>query len=456
MTFAVTLIILLGFLLRITRAGHLWLWGDEAWGLYLIRQGFWQLTLETALDQHPPLYHQLTYLWSLFAGRSELALRLFSVFAGVLSIPLTYQVGRQLSGQAVGLVGAFLIALAPFSVHYSQEARMYSLITALGLASTCLLLHLIRSPARMPGTWAVYGLVTLLGLLTVYSYAFFVASQGVILLLIGKARRRFLAWLGVQGAVALALVPFILLFVQPILETLRIQSQFGQARSLLALLGETWTGLAMGVTLAPSSVGLLALGIGVIAALGLLGPRSGGQRTKTGEFSTGEQSLFLAGALIIPLVLFYPLHVRLPWLQPRVFAFLAPALYLLLACGLVRLWRWRRTSMGLALAYIGLAWGWGLYDYYVNFSRYDGYEDYRPLIAHVAAHAQPGDLILHHARWQEGYFEAYYQGPPLQFEYILDTRGRRSPALEGLRLIPQPIALTPDDVIGLISQQQPH
>lgn len=456
MTFAVTLITLLGFLLRITRASHLWLWGDEAWGLYLIRQGFWQLTLETALDQHPPLYHQLTYLWSLFAGRSELALRLFSIFAGVLSIPLTYQVGRQLSGRAVGLVGALLIALAPFGIHYSQEARMYSLIMALGLASTCLLLHLIRSPAPMAGRWIAYGVVTLLGLLTVYSYAFFVAFQGLILLLIGKGRRRFPAWLEVQGAVALALVPFIFLFVQPILETLRIQSQFGQARSLPALLGETWIGLAMGVTLAPSTAGLWALGIGCIAVIGLLGPRTGGRRTKTGEFSTGEQSLFLAGALTIPLLLFYPLHVRLPWLQPRVFAFLAPVLYLLLARGLVRLWRWRRASLVLALVYMGLAWGRGLYDYYVNFNRYDGYEDYRPLIAYIAAHAQPGDLVLHHARWQEGYFEAYYQGPPLQFEYALDTRGRRSPALAGLRLVPQPVALTPDDVAGLISQQQPH
>ncbi|MER3545531.1 MAG: hypothetical protein C4311_13270 [Chloroflexota bacterium] len=446
---SLTLMTLLGLLLRITHAGHLWLWGDEAWGLYLIRQGFWQLTLETALDQHPPLYHQLTYLWSLFAGRSELALRLFSIFAGVLSIPLTYQVGRQLSGRAVGLVGALLVALAPFSVHYSQEARMYSLIMALGLTSTYLLLHLIRSPARMPGIWAAYGLVTLLGLLTLYSYAFFVAFQGLILLLIGRARRRFPAWLGVQGAVALVLIPFIFVFIQPILETLRIQSQFGQARTLPALLGETWTGLAMGVTLAPSIAGPLALGLGVIAALGLLGASDKG-------FSAGEQSLFLAGALIIPLVLFYPLHVRLPWLQPRVFAFLTPALDLLLACGLVRLWHWRRASLVLALAYVGLAWSWGLHDYYVNFSRYDGYEDYRPLIAQVAAHAQPGDLVLHHARWQEGYFEAYYQGPPLRFEYVLDTRGRHSPAFKGLHLIPQPVALTPGDVTGLIRQQQPR
>lgn len=448
-TFYLTLITLLGFLLRITRAGHLWLWGDEAWGLYLIRQGFWQLTLETALDQHPPLYHQLTYLWSLVTGRSELALRLFSIFAGVLAIPLTYQVGRRLSGRVVGLVGALLVALAPFSVHYSQEARMYSLIMGLGLASTYLLLHLIRSQTRMPGTWVAYSLVTLLGLLTLYSYVFFVAFQGLILLLIGRARRCFLTWLGVQVAVALALVPFIFLFAQPILETLRIQSQFGQARSLPTLLGETWIGLAMGVTLVPATAGLWALGLGVIAVLGLLGTNGKG-------FSAGEQSLFLAGALTIPLVLFYPLHVRLPWLQPRVFAFLAPTLYLLLARGLVRLWHWRQASLVPALVYIGLAWSWGLYDYYVNFSRYDGYEDYRPLVTHVAAYAQPGDLVLHHARWQEGYFEAYYQGPPLRFEYVLDTRGRHSPAFEGLRLVPQPMALTPDDVADLIDRQQPR
>lgn len=482
-TFYAVLITLLGFLLRIYHAARLWLWGDEAWGLYLIRRGFWQLTLETALDHHPPLYHQLTYMWSLFAGRSELALRLFSIFAGVLSIPLAYQVGRRLSGRAVGLAGALLVAIAPFSVHYSQEARMYSLAILLSLASSYLLLGLMRqgkgSHPRPPsqgrykswryrggeerGVWIAYGTVTLLGLLTVYSYAFFVAFQGLMLVLMRRARPRFPAWAAVQVAVALALIPFVLLFFRPIVEGLSTQSQFSAVRPLPALLGEAWIGLAAGVTLEPRTAGWLALGIGVIALAGLMvGTRMTALkrplRTQDG-FSEGEQIAYLAGALTMPLLLLYPLHVRLPWFQPRVFAFIAPALYLLVAWGLVALWQRRRLVAVLGLVYLGLAWGWGLYDYYVNFSRYDGYEDYRPMMDYFAAHAQPGDLVLHHARWQEGYFEAYYHGPPLDFEYILDTRGARSSGaalFEGLNPILEPVALTTDDVAQLISEQRPR
>jgi 4-amino-4-deoxy-L-arabinose transferase-like glycosyltransferase len=456
MTGRLTLVILLAFALRIYHAARLWLWGDEAWGLYLIRQGFWQLTLETALDHHPPLYHQLTYLWSLFAGRSELALRLFSIFAGVLAVPLAYQVGKRLSGRVVGALGALLVAIAPFSVHYSQEARMYSLATALGLASSYVLLGLIRRPERR--AWATYGLITLLGLLTVYSYAFFVAFQGMALLLLRRARARFPAWLAVQGILAVVLIPFMLFFIRPILAGLSSQSTFSEVKSLPALLAEAWRGFAVGVTLDAETAGPLALGIGVITIAALVGARFivpftalKNRRPTHDGLTIGEQLAYLTGALAIPLLLLYPLHVRLPWFQPRVFAFLAPALYLLLAWGLAALWRWRRAGGVLGTALVAFAWAWALRDYYVNFSRYDAYEDYRPLIAHFEAHTQPGDLVLHHARWQEGYFEAYYDGPPLNLEYIQDTRGRYAPAFDGLNPVLQPVALTKDQVGALIS-----
>lgn len=458
------LITFVGFVLRMYHAAHLWLWGDEAWGLYLIRRGFGQLIPETALDQHPPLYYQLIYLWSQFAGHSELALRLFSIFLGVLTIPLAYKVGMRLSGRTVGIVAALLTAIAPFSVYYGQEARMYSLVIALSLVSTYLLLGLMQRDPHPPAPlsrsvgeggrgvraeWVAYGLVTLLGLLTLYTYAFFVAAQGLALLLTRRSRPRLRTWLAIQSIVALVLAPYVLLVIQPTIEHLNSQSQSSEVKPLGQLLGETWAGLAAGVTLAPPTAGVLALGVGVIAAVGLLAkvirPRS--------QF---EQVIYLVTALVVPLLLFYPLHLRLPWFQPRVFAFIAPAVYLLVAWGLVALWQWRRGAAGLALAYLGLAWGWGLCDYYVNFSRYDGYEDYRPMMDYFAARAQPGDIVLHHARWEVGYFEAYYHGPPLDFEYILDIHTTRLGTAAGLQAAFQPVALTPGDVSRLLAEQRPR
>ena len=55
------------------------------------------------------------------------------VLFGVLAVPLTYILGRRLLGTMVGLVGALLVAISPHLVWYSQEAKMYSAVLALGL-----------------------------------------------------------------------------------------------------------------------------------------------------------------------------------------------------------------------------------------------------------------------------------------------------------------------------------
>ena len=49
--------------------------------------------------------------------------------------------GRRLAGPRVGLLAALLLALSPFHVYYSQEVRMYGLVTLLGLAAFSFLLY---------------------------------------------------------------------------------------------------------------------------------------------------------------------------------------------------------------------------------------------------------------------------------------------------------------------------
>ncbi len=64
-----------------------------------------------------------------------------------------------------------------------------------------------------------------------------------------------------------------------------------------------------------------------------------------------------------------------------------------------------------ALALVALISGFSLYDFY-TVPRYPN-DDYRPLIADVAALANPGDTFLAIYPWQIGYLEAYYTGAPL-------------------------------------------
>jgi hypothetical protein len=80
-----------------------------------------------------PLYTVAMRPWIGLSGESPFALRYSSLLFGLLAVPLTYVVGRRLLGAAAGGVGATLVTLSPHMVWYSQEAKMYAAILALGL-----------------------------------------------------------------------------------------------------------------------------------------------------------------------------------------------------------------------------------------------------------------------------------------------------------------------------------
>jgi 4-amino-4-deoxy-L-arabinose transferase-like glycosyltransferase len=73
-----------------------------------------------------PLDYIISYFWIGF-GRSEGWVRLPGVVVGTLTLAVVYQLGRKLFGPLEGLLLMFLLALSPFHLRYSQEARPYAL-----------------------------------------------------------------------------------------------------------------------------------------------------------------------------------------------------------------------------------------------------------------------------------------------------------------------------------------
>lgn len=65
---------------------------------------------------------------------NEIGARWVSICAGVIATALIYRAGRALHSERAGLVAAALFTVSPQMVIYGQEARAYSLITALSLA----------------------------------------------------------------------------------------------------------------------------------------------------------------------------------------------------------------------------------------------------------------------------------------------------------------------------------
>lgn len=187
----------LALVLRLFRLAGQSLWYDEGFSVYLARMSFGEITARTAVDIQPPLYYYLLKVWMAVLGDREGALRGLSVVFGVLTVPVMYAVARILFpdqrrlSRTTGLLAAVLLAVSPLHVWYSQEVRMYTLLTFLCLLSCAALLLAMRAQTReqLVTRWALYTLVSIAALYTHY-FAFFVLSfQAIYLLLVWLAGR---------------------------------------------------------------------------------------------------------------------------------------------------------------------------------------------------------------------------------------------------------------------------
>jgi hypothetical protein len=87
-------------------------------------------------DGSPPLYYMLLHVWMDVFGTKEFATQFLSLIFGLLCVPAAFWAGWTLFGRRVAWAAAALAALNPFLTLHSYEARMYSLMTLLGLLAT--------------------------------------------------------------------------------------------------------------------------------------------------------------------------------------------------------------------------------------------------------------------------------------------------------------------------------
>ncbi len=126
-------IILLAFALRVFYLQARGVWYDEAFAILYASRSLEEILAGTltqvagaAADVHPLFYYFSLHTWLQLAGDSIFAARFYSVFYGIATIPLIYRLASELFGTRVAISAAFVLALAPFHLAYSQEARMYA------------------------------------------------------------------------------------------------------------------------------------------------------------------------------------------------------------------------------------------------------------------------------------------------------------------------------------------
>lgn len=155
------------------------LWLDESIQALALMGRMGPLLTYALADYQPPLYHLLGYLTTQVFGYSEVALRLPSLIAGVLTVYFVTKIGQEIGSKKTGFIAGLLAATNPLLIYYSQEGRTYALTTFLVTASFYYFLQILNNRKSSKLLPTAYFLFTTAFLWTSYLSWFVLVAQGL-------------------------------------------------------------------------------------------------------------------------------------------------------------------------------------------------------------------------------------------------------------------------------------
>lgn len=394
------------------------LWLDEVMSLNVAAASWpemWDF-FQTLPEQHP-LYYLLLGGW-IKLGTHEVALRSLSAVFAVGSGWLSYLLARRLFGRRSAVLTATILLVSPFWLYYAQEARMYTLLGFLGLAS-----HLLFLRWRGDDRWAAWGYV-LVGVLGAYTHLFFLFVP-LAHLVIAAEKHRGLAPEVAKQAVATAIIGVAYLpWVWLILTHMPEGQEWKGAEHLLFglpyMLFRFSVGYAEVIPVAGWKQDLVGLATdhglviaGVLFTFGALlviGTVAAARRGRSGRF------VLLSTA--VPIVAMYALSTVTVLVGERYQILIFPLFVILLALAIEEFvldGRGKQSLVGGALVLLALMFSvQSLVGYYTN--DLSAKAEWRGAAGFVANQAEAGDCVLFYADYTDSPFKYYYSrsdGPGL-------------------------------------------
>ncbi len=154
------------------------LFGDELSTYYIVTGHGLGRALDllrgNTADLNPPLLFVLAWITERLGDPAQ-SIRIASLVAGVAAIPLTYVLGRWTVGRRAALVGAAVIALSPYLIFYSTEARAYALVLCLVLVSSLALVRALQTGRA--AWWVAYAVASCAAMYAHYPALFVLVAQ---------------------------------------------------------------------------------------------------------------------------------------------------------------------------------------------------------------------------------------------------------------------------------------
>lgn len=417
-------LVLFSFAWRIHNLDCQSLWRDEIDAIYFaLRDLPATLSMFTETAQNGALYFLALRPWLSLLGSSEFALRYLSLIFGVLSIPLLWQLCRRvvpdsraqredqvesgprtstrlylerISGPVTRarapLIAAALLAINPYHLWYSQEGKMYTLITFMAMLAVWFWLKGIEEGGLRPWlgflmtvTLAIYTHLLMVLLIPLFLIWFVIAWS--------RSRRHWKGFL-------LALAGFTL----PYLPLLWWQWDFLKTKETATALDFVPFGEILKTVLYYQSNSFVVprniLYLVPIFSLVLAGLLAGYQKFPISQgkslnwLGKRRRILLLLTWLFIPELCIYALSLRQPVFLPRYVIWITPAAVMLIALGVQSIWdnhgRLSRTLAMSLILYVVIYWsmiGW-------QEKTLESKTDLRSTVAFLSENRSPEDLLI--------------------------------------------------------------
>ena len=392
--------------LRVWNLGVSDLWLDEAISYFVANRSPLEIVAYTAANiaEHPPGYYFLLHFWMRALGKSEFALRLFTVMGALLAITLTMLVARRWYGKGIALLAGVLLTVQPLAVFLGRDARMYSWF----MAAVTLMVYLLDRAIheRRPANWLLFAAAALVAL--GFNYL-------ATLVILALALFFVVCWRQLKGSVRPFALILVVLLGPPLLWIALEPGPRSSALALLDAMREPWTatrllpvflgwplggaadegGTPVLVVLAAFQWLLVAAGI-----IFMIAPRIWRRR---------DLQWLLALLVVIP-----PLAGSFIFVisKARYYSAVLGFFTLAVTLGIVACWRRSRVlgvALVAALLFIGGRNALG--------DLRSGWRPFTPPMEHILVRAHEGEPVVYTYTWDK-YLDLYYDSRKLPAEFI--------------------------------------
>jgi mannosyltransferase len=416
-------LIFLAFLIRLNGLTYQSLWRDEVDAICFAQAPLLQQLPQTALSFTPtcppnipnllasftqpgfngPLYFLMLRGWIGLTGYSELALRFFSLLCGVISVALIIALGTRLFKRAVGLIAGALLAVSAYQVWYSQEAKMYTLITMLALAALYFLRRAVEEGKLR--FWIGVVVCTTVAMAAHILAALLIPAEVVVFLLWWPHSRKHL----LAGGLALACVtvPYIPLAIDR-LKWVFQPADTGFARYTFGEMLSTLGGVYVrGVfsSLDEQLILIATAAAAIIALFGLLSIDTPDRPTSRPDRVLTRLSL-IAWAFV-PAIIIALISINRPLFTDRYLIWIQPAFYLAVALGVYALGKWWKPLAVVALSALVIVNAFGI----VMQTTTPLKSDFRSAAQAIGREIKPDDVVVFQIPYVQYDFDYYFRRP---------------------------------------------